>query len=182
MGLFRRPADHDLLSESNKSLLENNRRLLAEIDLLRGLLASRQDVAALLAVREHEVGTLKADNARLQAHFDWLAAHVNNLTMERGTLFDKVLNVTFPAVPIIAQQLPGADPNYQAAPPAPEVMGHPHPQLGDILAKAREIEAAARRGAIDQDGPLGLSFDDMGDDAAARAGLMHAPDGTVVAR
>lgn len=197
MGLFRKPAEappaaarSDMLLAANEGLEADNIRLSADngqlrahVDLLREMLAKRGDVAALLLARDLELATLKAENARLQANFDWLASHVNAITMERGVLFDKVLNVTFPAVPIIARELPGADPAYTPTPVAGDVVKtHPDPALGDILAKAREIQDAVRRGPIDQDGPLGLSFEDMGDEAAARAGITHAPDGTIATR
>lgn len=194
MGLFKKPAEaprtearSDMLLAANEGLSADNERLSAEnarltfmVDTLEHLLKSRTDVAALLLARDHELGVLKAENARLQANFDWLASHVNAITMERGVLFDKVLNVTFPAVPIIARELPGADPAYTPTPVAGDpVKTHPDPALGDILAKAREIQDAARRGPVAQDEPLGISFEDMGDEAAARAGIQHAPDGTL---
>jgi len=197
MRLFRKPADpapaqtgadfllaaNEGLEADNDRLSADNDRLRAHVDVLTGLLKSRQDVAAMLQVRDHELAIVRAENARLQAHFDWLASHVNNITIERGVLFDKVLNVTFPAVPIIARELPGADPAYTPSPIQGDVVKtHPDPALGDILAKAREIQDSARRGPIDQDGPLHLSFDDMGDEAASRAGIFHAPDGTVATR
>jgi hypothetical protein len=197
MGLFRKPAEPaapnpntDFLLAANEGLEADNERLSADnvqlrahVTLLSEMLNQRRDVAAMLMVRDHELAIVRAENARLQAHFDWLASHVNAITMERGVLFDKVLNVTFPAVPIIARELPGADPAYRPTAPAGDVVKtHPDPALGDILAKARDIQDAVRRGPIDQDGPLGLSFDDMGDEAAARAGISHAADGTIVTR
>jgi hypothetical protein len=149
----------------------------AIVRYLEQLIDARREQVADLRAAQQRIVQLEAENARLQAHFDWLAGHVNTLTIERGALFDKVLQVTWPAVPIIErQELPGADANYRPLPP--DVKTRPDPQLGDILAKAREIERDVRRGK-EPEVPYGIDFNDMGDEAAERAGIFHAPDGTV---
>lgn len=154
-------------------------RLETVIDHLEQQLQANLAVAGDLARLTGRIVQLEAENARLQAHFDWLAGHVNTITIERGALFDKVLQITWPAVPIIERgELPGADPNY---PLGPDVKTRPDPHLGDILARAREIERDVRRGK-EPESPFGISFDDMGDDEARRQGLHHLPDGTIEQR
>jgi hypothetical protein len=129
------------------------------------------------------IAELRSRNAQLAAHFDWLAAHVNELKLERAALFDRCLGLQLHAVPEIAREplpreLAGADAGY-----VPNVgkVGH----IGDILEKARELVDERRRPGADRDSRVGaemagISFEDMGDDAAKRAGITHAPDGTVV--
>jgi hypothetical protein len=151
-------------------------RLETIIDALQAMLKRQQEEDRTLAFLTAKVADLQAENARLQANFDWLSLHVNTLTMERATLFDKVLGVTFPAVPIIARELPGTDGNYQGPEPSHT---RPNPALGDILAKARELQSqVGRPETVDFVGG-GVDFEDMGDEAARRYGIHHHPDGTV---
>jgi hypothetical protein len=124
---------------------------------------------------------LRTALARAEAHFDWLASHVNELKAERAALLERTLGLQL-AVPTIqrvavtpSDPLPGADPLYTPG----KVLN-----IGDVLARAREIADVAKHGgpepSIASPGPAGIDFEDMGDDAAARAGLRHAADGTVV--
>lgn len=139
-------------------------------------------VSALIA--EKAVNTeLRAEVARLTTHFDWLASHVNELKIERAALLERCIGIQLAAVPIIQREptatLPGADPNYPL-PPAGKL-----PNIGDILAKARDIVEDGRKPGADRQSLVsaemaGISFEDMGDDAAALAGIQHAPDGSVV--
>ena len=130
-----------------------------------------------------ENGALRAQVARLESHCDWLMAHVNELKRERADLFAQMLGFQLAGVPVIARQaaaLEGADPAY-----VPTAADAKPGNIGDILAKAREIREAARAQGGAPESPLAapgaeLSFDDMGDDAAAKAGIRHASDGTLV--
>jgi hypothetical protein len=120
---------------------------------------------------------LRAENARLATHFDWLAAHVNELKIERAALLDRCMGIQLAAVPVIGRELPGADPAYAAHATTPNI--------GEVLNKARELVDEARKPGADRNSLVsaemgGISFDDMGDENAAAAGLHHAPDGTVV--
>jgi hypothetical protein len=125
---------------------------------------------------------LRTRLARAEANFDWLAQHVNELKLERAALFDRMLGFQLAGVPVIQRTenlpLPGADPSYQ-----PTVTKHP--AIGDIMAKARELTDAAKRGApaetsLATPAPDEISFNDMGDEAAAAAGIRHAPDGSAI--
>ncbi len=138
-------------------------------------------VAALVAEKAVN-GELRARLARAEANFDWLSSHVNELKMERAALLERTIGLQLAGVPIIQRvasetgPLPGADPAY-----VPQKL----PNIGDVLAKARDITDAARSGrqpeqSIASPGPIGIEFEDMGDDAAAAAGIRHANDGTVV--
>lgn len=118
------------------------------------------------------IESLRAENARLTTHFDWLAAHVNELKVERAALLDRCLGIQLAAVPQIARELPGKDPAYEAG---------RQPNVGDILTRARELVTDARN--PDRDSLVGaemggISFEDMGDDAAKAAGIRHHADGT----
>lgn len=140
------------------------------------MFASTKALVAAMA----ENGQLRAQIARLESHCDWLMAHVNELKRERADLFAHTLGFQLAGVPVIGREatseLQGADPAYVAtAKPA---------NIGDILAQARDLKDIARRGGMPETSIASpgaeLSFEDIGDDAAAQAGLRHAPDGTVV--
>jgi len=144
------------------------------------MFGSKRIVEALL-VEQALNAELRVQLARVQANFDWLAAHVNELKVERAALLERLLGLQLQTVATITRAptgpLPGADPGYQ--PPAHLRV----PDLGDILAKARESVDAQRQPPADPSlvhaDMAGISFEDMGDTAAAAAGIEHAPDGTV---
>lgn len=123
---------------------------------------------------------LRARIATLQAHFDWLAQHVNELKVERAALLERCLGIQLAAIPSIERSepasLPGADVAYTPTPPMKT------PRIGDILAQARELVDDRRRPAPSvADAQVGgIEFEDMGDDRAAAEGITHATDGTVV--
>lgn len=144
---------------------------------------SRRELAAALLVEKATNGELRARIAQLTAHFDWLSSHVNELKMERAALLERCIGVQLAGVPIIQREataaLPGADPNYQ---PPVNVL----PNVGDVLAKARDIVEDARRPRSEQRDSLAasdigaISFEDMGDDAARSQGITHDDRGEVV--
>lgn len=138
-------------------------------------------VAALLAEKTANA-ELRARVAQLTANFDWLASHVNELKIERAALLDRCIDIRLAGVPVIQREvasLPGADPNYQ-----PQVNALPN--VGDVLAKARDLVEDSKRPRAEQDGSLAaadlqaISFEDMGDEAARRAGVGHDPAGRLV--
>ena len=92
-----------------------------------------------------------------QNNFEWARLRLNQIESERALLFDRVLNVQFPALEL-ARGLGRAD-----VPPAETV--DPYAPLPGIL-----------------DG-LGMSasiFEDLGDEQARAQGLAHDDDGAVV--
>jgi hypothetical protein len=125
---------------------------------------------------------LRESLARQTAHFDWLAAVVNELKLERAALLERCLGLQLAGVPFIQRErtsvaLPGADPAYE---PATGKL----PNIGDVMAKARELADVAKRGGepetMASTAPGMIVFEDMGDGAAAEAGIRHASDGSVV--
>lgn len=141
-------------------------------------------VAALVAEKAVNA-ELRVQLARYIAHFDWLSSHVNELKIERAALLERCIGIQLGAVPVIQREstapLPGEDVNY--VPPAGKL-----PNIGDILAKARDLVEDEKRPGSEQRNSLAaadmgaISFEDMGDDAAARAGITHGPGGSVVHR
>lgn len=140
------------------------------------MFSNKELVAALAANAE-----LRARIATLEAHFDWIAAHVNELKIERAALLERCVGIQLAGVPIIERQhtsLPGAAANYVPTGPAPN--------LGDILSQAREIAADKRRPNSEQDRSIAavdagaVSFEDMGDDRARAEGVTHNQRGEVV--
>lgn len=137
------------------------------------------DLSAALAANAE----LRVRVAQLSAHFDWLSSHVNELKMERAALLERCIDVRLAGVPIIQREataaLPGSDPNYQ--PPVNAL-----PNLGDVLAKARELADDARRPQAEQRDTIAaadmqaISFEDMGDEHARRVGITHDKAGNVV--
>ena len=101
--------------------------------------------------------------AVMQQNFDWLANHVNRLEAERSTLLQRVLDVGFVS-PQIARQEP---------PPAERVgMGAPINATDRPEGEDPGMALAAM---------MGGSFEDMGDEAAARFGVTHDPTtGTIL--
>lgn len=144
---------------------------------------TKTQLVAKVVAQEATIGELRARIAQLTAHFDWLSSHVNELKMERAALLDRCIGVQLAGVPIIQREatatLPGADPAYQ---PPVNVL----PNVGDVLAKARDLVEDARRPRSERLDTLAradlgaISFDDMGDEAARAMGISHAPDGSVV--
>lgn len=143
---------------------------------------ARALVAALVAEKAVNA-ELRTQLAKAEANFDWLASHVNELKMERAALLERTIGLQLAGVPVIQRvaaqpsTLPGADPEYVPT-------GGKLPNIGDVLARAREIAEVAKHGGpepnIATPGPYGIDFEDMGDDAAHAAGMRHAADGTVV--
>lgn len=144
-------------------------------DEIAGLIAE-------VASQARQIAALMAENARLQAHFDWLASHVNELKIERAALLERCIGIQLGAVPIITREptgaLPGADPAY--VPIAGKL-----PNIGDILNKARELVDEGHKTPAEQESLVaaelgGINFEDMGDEAAARAGVTHDETGRVI--
>jgi hypothetical protein len=106
---------------------------------------------------------LRKQLAVMQQNFDWLANHVNRLEAERSTLLQRVLDVGFVS-PQIARQEP---------PPAERVgMGAPINATDRPEGEDPGMALAAM---------MGGSFEDMGDEAAARFGVTHDPTtGTIL--
>jgi hypothetical protein len=145
------------------------------------MFVSKAVLAALVSEQAVAV-ELRTRLARAEANFDWLASHVNELKLERAALLERCLGLQLAGVPFIQREalataLPGIDPGYAPA------LGR-LPNLGDVLAKARELADVAKRGGepetIASTAPDMIVFEDMGDEAAAQAGIRHAADGTVV--
>jgi hypothetical protein len=136
-------------------------------------------VAALIAEKSIN-GELRSMLAGERARFDWLAAHVNELKLERAALYARIgLDVPVPTIERTASRpLPGADDNY--VPPA----GHQLANVGDTLARARERRDAApnpdlaARVLETLAGPL--SFEDIGDEAAAALRIEHDRAGNLI--
>jgi len=137
------------------------------------------DLAARLAAEQAISGELRATLAQSRANFDWLAARVNELNLERAELYRRI-GVNVPVAEVVRQTvgLVGADDNY--APGA----GAKRADISDLMAKARELQDEARRpvapGADLPGVGHDLSFEDMGDAQAAGAGVMHDASGNVV--
>lgn len=143
------------------------------------IFGNKQLLAQLLAEKSI-TAELRARVASLEAHFDWIAAHVNELKIERAALLERCVGIQLAGVPVIERQsapLPGADPAY--APTIP-------PNLGDILNQAREIADDRRRPTSEQDRSIAavdagaVSFEDMGDARARDEGVTHNDRGEVV--
>jgi hypothetical protein len=144
-------------------------------------------VAALVAEKAVNA-ELRAALARERERFDWIAQHMNELKLERAELYRRIgLYVPTPEIARTgpAPDLPGADDHY-AVPPGGKV-----PDLGDLMATARELKERAEKTRLadiaraQEPGPLGGGgfdgFDDIGDAAAAAIGIAHDPaTGTVV--
>lgn len=138
-------------------------------------------VAALVAEKAVNA-ELRAQLAKADAHFNWLSQHVNELKLERAALLDRCVGIQLAAVPMIQRELvalPGEDVGY--VPPGGRL-----PNIGDILAQAREIVEDGKRPKAEQAQSLAaadigsVSFEDMGDDAAKRMGITHDVLGNVV--
>lgn len=144
------------------------------------MFASKAIVQALIAEKAVNA-ELRGRVASLEAHFDWLSQHVNELKVERAALLERCIGVQLGAIPTIERSpanLPGADVAY--TPSAPMLSGISN--IGDVLAKAREITEQSRRptpSVADQQ-VGGIEFEDMGDELAAAQGIRHGVDGTVV--
>ena len=137
-------------------------------------------LALKLAAAIAETGCLRTELARAHAQADWLAAHVNELKVERAELLARAygLAIPVPTVEINRGNLAGADPNYGqqvdmgAAPKLP---------LGDLLNQARDLAEAKKRGAGNQSNTAGyVDFEDMGDEEARDHGIGHNTAGEVV--
>jgi hypothetical protein len=125
---------------------------------------------------------LRSQLARVQAHFDWLAQHVNELKLERAELYRRI--GVFVPVPEIqttaaaAVALPGMDDNY--VPPATSRV----PDLGNVLARARESitnDHKTRETRAAHGRPFdGDIFNDVGDEEAERLGLLRDELGVLV--
>lgn len=137
-----------------------------------------------------ELTAVRTELARANAHFDWLASHVNELKLERAQIMDRVFGIQLPVAEILRQPaapatpLAGADPNYTPTSSAADVA--PLPPLrqqgkGDLLAIAREIRDRHARGQDSTDlvgqAVGAVSFEDMGEDEAKRQGIEHDANG-----
>lgn len=140
---------------------------------------------------------LRARVASQQATIDWLSSHVNTLTHEKAAMMERLLELRYP-VPTIARE------NERPARPM-EVFGRAidDPEVPPHLQEAMRVGRAAHRGPAMADDPAtqaprrpgaeeqyansigvhqadGLSFEDMGDEAAAAQGIAHDGSGNVV--
>lgn len=143
---------------------------------------TRSELAGALLAANARNAELQARVAQLTAHFDWLSSHVNELKMERAALLERCIGLQLAGVPVIQREatasLPGIDPNYV---PTGQL-----PNIGDILTKARDLVEDGKRPRSEQRDTLagadmqGISFEDMGDEAALRAGISHDSQGELV--
>jgi len=105
---------------------------------------------------------------------EWLRQHVNRLEVERGILTQRILQTPLP-IPELARE-PVPTPEGQPlvrdedAPPGERLAGMP---VAPVIHGVPEDSIAASQLA-------GLSFEDMGDDAAGRLGVQHDAAGQVV--
>lgn len=118
----------------------------------------------LLDERNREIAVLQSENAVLkhqlsiaQNNFEWSRVRLNSVEQERAVLIDRVLGVTFP-VPVMTREAGPADTRTM------------------VEKEAEDASSALLKGL---GMPLDM-FDDVGDDAAKAAGLVHEDDGTVV--
>jgi hypothetical protein len=119
------------------------------------------DVAQALAAEKAVNAELRVMLAQARANFDWLATRMHEIHLERAQLYER-LGVHVP-VPEIART--------GAAMPAPDNYTPPSNRpVGDVLAMAREILDPKNKPASLAD-LTELSFEDVGDDAAATLGL-----------
>jgi hypothetical protein len=147
-----------------------------------GDLRSQQTATLSLVQQLHQIvaaqqGELRVAEARhvadaqrlaaLQASFEWLTSYVNRLEHERVLLLQRATGVTT-GVPVLEQ-----NPEAAATATAPE-FGRGIP-LSDDVGDAPSLERALTDLAS-------LTFEDMGDEAAARVGLTHDAFGNLVGR
>jgi len=113
-----------------------------------------------LVTRAHEAEvaffTLQSHTAVQQQNFDWLANHVNRLEAERATLLHRVLGVAMTA-PMILR----GDPETPAEKPG---MGEPLRTSDRPTDEEPGMAVTAMQAG---------SFEDMGDQAATRFGVVH---------
>lgn len=128
---------------------------------------------------------LRVQLARERERFDWIAAHVNELKLERAELYRRIgIYVPTPTIERTGvPDLPGADDGYQV--PA----GGKVADLGDLMASARDLKERAERTRLSDIAraaePVagGGGFDgfaDIGDEAAAAIGAAHDGAGNLV--
>ena len=101
--------------------------------------------------------------ASLTAHFEWLSQHVNRLEAERTALLAKLgVGVATPQIEF-----------------DPSAFGTPASQVQPFLARDESVERGTPEDSIPAAVHQGVSFEDMGDEPAAREGVRHLDDGTV---
>lgn len=107
-----------------------------------------------------ELSDARSRIAAMQATQDWLTAHVNRLEHERFILTEARLGLVMPA-PVIERQ-----------PERPGVEVPPGVDPGSIHGTPDESIALSQM--------LSASLDDVGDEMAARLGIVHDPQGMLV--
>jgi len=123
-----------------------------------------EDVCETFEQIRGELTEKTARIASLEAHLDWLSQHVNRLEAERTQLLARIgVGVATPVI------------EYN-----PEQFGTPASQAPSNLARDEDVEQGTPEDSIHAAVHQAVSFEDMGDDAAAVSGVKHAADGTVL--
>lgn len=118
-----------------------------------------------------------AENERLKAQCDFLAARVTILETERAMLLERLLGIQMPVPTYAREETPPKTPDrltpdaLAALPPR----GAPMPEG----ARGRVFTAPAEPTAEDRLADAQALFEDVGDERARELGIQHTPDGTV---
>lgn len=126
------------------------------------------DVIAQLAIEQGISAALRTEIATLRTHFDWMAAHINELKIERAAFYQR-LGVFVP-VPEVSRE-------HGALPSTDGYVPPTGPPTGDVLAAARELRERVATGKSEQHGVSLAIFEDVGDEVAEQIGLKRTPTG-----
>lgn len=136
--------------------------------------AHHEDLAELVE-RWKVQNELKTERiASLEKHLQWLSEHVSRVESERAMLLQKIgigavpMSVSYRAAPDAGSEILDA---FERA--ARNIVGTPHEE--SPAAMEHDLPEDSMPSSLHQ----ALSFEDMGDDAAGRAGIKTEPDGTV---
>jgi hypothetical protein len=145
---------------------------------MRWMLERMFESQRVLGAAQAEINLLRSENGRLKATCDWLADQVTQLNAERAALLAHTLNVQVPAAIIQAPAAvtgPSLARNRRADDLTPEKLQamaarfapSPVGARGEVF---RPPSTPENTGEAEAQAAMAI-FEDMGDDAAARAGI-----------
>jgi hypothetical protein len=127
-----------------------------------------------------ELLAVQVESTRLRANCDFLAAQVTKLEAERAVLLERVLGVQLPVFQVERQQEPVVAPRV---PPdlTPEALAKLTPRSAPMPeGLAGQVFRLTPQGVEAETEAAMAIFEDIGDARAARLGISHMDDGTVV--